>query len=70
MTTHEFANQLLAGPDVLVGLQPVLQYDLDNDKIYPPKTFILEGAASEDDFHEGKTFEVLIISSDNDALII
>jgi hypothetical protein len=68
MTTHEFGKMLLDGPNILVGMQPVQMYQLDNAEILPPSTFVIEAAESEEDYLAGKKYDVLIISCDNDSL--
>lgn len=48
MTTHEFAKQLLAGPDLLVIVPKVIEYEDDPDDSWADPVITIEGPDLDD----------------------
>lgn len=58
MKSHEFAKNLLAGPDLPIGLPPVKEYDTDDERIGDPVVSEVSGENASD----GSPVKILIIS--------
>lgn len=57
MTSHEFAQKLLAGPDLPIGLPAVKEYDTDDGRIGEPVVSEVQGEDEDE-----SPVKILIIS--------
>lgn len=62
MTSHELAKKLLSGPDIPIGMRPVLQFDLEDQTIYNPTLFTVTATSGVDLNGEEVLLEAIIIS--------
>lgn len=65
MTTHEFANQLLAGPDLEVAVPKVIEYDDDPDDSCADPVIAITDAQE-----NGQSCKVALITYSKHAMIL
>ena len=57
---HEFAQELLKGPNLPIVVAPVKAYDDEDSFLYPPTTSIIDAATDPDDT-DGADMAVILI---------